>query len=82
MLLRIFIGLLLVALGAIMVIKTHQFYDFFGSMNWADRYLGSGGSRLMYKLIGLVFCLIGFLVMTNLWEPFLQATLGSLFRFG
>jgi hypothetical protein len=38
-----------------------------------------GGTNLFYKLLGVVFCLIGFLVMTNLWTAFLQATLGSLF---
>lgn len=77
MFLRILIGMLLVGLGAVMVIKTNGFYDFFGSMNWADKYLGGGGSRLMYKLIGLMLCFIGFMVATNLWNSFLQATLGS-----
>lgn len=78
MITRIIIGLVLVAFGAVMVIYTQRFYDFFGSMNWADRYLGSGGSRLMYKFIGILVSCVGFMYMTNLWGAFLQATLGSL----
>jgi hypothetical protein len=78
MFVRILIGVILVALGAVLVIRTNSFMDFFGSMDWADRYLGGGGSRLMYKLIGIVLCLVGFMVATNLWNAFLQATLGSL----
>ncbi|MBU2566830.1 hypothetical protein KKG46_04720 [Patescibacteria group bacterium] len=79
---RIIIGLVLVVFGAILVIKTNGFMDFFGSMDWADRYLGGGGSRLMYKLLGILASIIGFMVMFDLWDNFLNATLGSLFKFG
>lgn len=78
MFLRILIGALLVALGAVLVIRTNFFMDFFGSMDFADKYLGGGGSRLMYKLIGIAISFIGFMYATNLWTAFLQATLGSL----
>ncbi|MDF1497019.1 MAG: hypothetical protein P1P90_03080 [Patescibacteria group bacterium] len=74
---RILIGLILVAVGALMVIKTNKFQDFFGEMAWTYKYLGSGGTRLMYKFIGLLMCFVGFMVMTNLWTAFLNATLGS-----
>ncbi len=77
MLARIIIGLILVALGAIMVIKTKKFQEFFGEMAWTYKYLGAGGTRLMYNFIGLLLCFIGFMVMTNLWGAFLNATLGS-----
>ena len=76
-LLRIFIGLILVALGAALVIRTHTFSDFFDSIDWAERNLGS--SNLLYKLIGIAVCFIGFMVATNLWGAFLNATIGSLF---
>ena len=76
---RILIGLIVVAIGALLVIKTSKFQDFFGEMAWTYKYLGAGGTRLMYKFIGLVLCCVGFMVMTNLWDAFLQATLGSLF---
>ena len=78
MFLRILIGAILVVLGAAVVIRTNVVMDFFGSMDFADKYLGGGGSRLMYKLIGILVCFIGFMYATNLWTAFLQATLGSL----
>lgn len=75
---RILIGLILVVLGALMVIKTSKFQEFFGEMAWSYKYLGAGGTRIMYKFIGLLASFIGFMVMTNLWNAFLNATLGSL----
>ena len=74
---RILIGLILVVIGAALVIKTSKFREFFGEMAWTYKYLGAGGTRLMYKFIGLILCFIGFMVMTNLWSAFLNATLGS-----
>ncbi|MDD2785284.1 MAG: hypothetical protein PHS79_00150 [Patescibacteria group bacterium] len=74
---QILIGLVLVAIGATITIKANTVYDWFGSMDFADKYLGAGGSRLMYRLMGIILCLVGFMVATNLWSSFLQATLGS-----
>ena len=82
LILRIFIGLVVAAIGVFMVIKTRKFMDFFGSIPWADAKLGGGGSNLMYKLIGITASFIGFMIMTNLWNAFLNATLGSLFGAG
>ncbi len=80
--LRILIGLLLAAVGAVMVIKTRVFTDFFGQSTWADSKFGGGGTNLLYKVIGLVVAFIGFMVATNLWEAFLTATVGSFFGVG
>ncbi|MBU1907638.1 hypothetical protein KKF59_00715 [Patescibacteria group bacterium] len=80
--LRILIGTALVAAGAFMVIKTRMIMGFFGTIDWAEAKLGGGGSNLFYKLIGIAVILIGFLAATNLWNAFLNATLGSLLGFG
>ena len=77
--LRILLGLVIVVVGAFFVIKTRTIMDFFGSVDFAEKYLGGGGTNLFYKLLGIVFCLLGFLIATNMWTAFLQATLGSLF---
>ena len=79
LILRVLLGLVIVVVGAFFVIRTRTIVDFFGSVDFAERYLGGGGTNLFYKLLGIVFCLVGFLVATNLWSAFLQATLGSLF---
>jgi hypothetical protein len=79
MITRILIGLALVAAGFIIVWKTRRFIETFGSIPWADAKLGGGGTSLMYKFIGIVLILLGFLWATNLWTAFLEATLGSIF---
>lgn len=64
---RIVAGIILVFLGATLVIKAEWFYQNFGEIGWAQAHLGAeGGSRLMYKLIGLALIIIGFLVMTGM----------------
>jgi len=76
---RIIIGILMVAIGTLLIFKSEWFYQNFGSIAWAENNLGtSGGSRLMYKLIGLVFIFVGMMVATNLFTGFLMATVGRL----
>ncbi|MCW1892136.1 MAG: hypothetical protein KIH65_002735 [Candidatus Uhrbacteria bacterium] len=80
--LRILIGLAITAGGGFIVARTHAVADMFGPIEWAERKLGGGGTYLMYKVIGLIFCFIGIIVATDLWDAFLQATLGSLIPAG
>lgn len=75
---RVFIGILLTGAGAFMVIKTETMLGWFGTVDWAEQKLGGGGTRLFYKLLGILVCFIGFMVATNLWNAFLEATLGSI----
>lgn len=79
MITRILIGLVLVIVGFIFVWKTRTFIEFFGSIEYADAKLGGGGTQIVYKTIGIILILFGFLWATNLWNAFLEATLGSLF---
>ncbi len=52
----------------------------FGTVAWAEEHLGtSGGTRLFYKLLGLIGIFIGFIVLTNMWQGFLMATIGKIF---
>ena len=80
MLARILIGAVVTGLGLILVLKTEWILDFFGSVEWAER--NAGGSRMFYRLLGALVSILGFLVITNLWQPFLEATLGSLISTG
>jgi len=77
---RYFIGLIMVLVGALLVIKTEWFIQNFGNNAWAEEKLGtSGGTRLLYKLIGIVFIFFGFLAITNLLNSFLLGTIGKIF---
>lgn len=66
--------------GSLLILKTEWFFENFGTIAWAEENLGtSGGSRLMYKLIGLVAIFIGFLLVTNMFQGFIMGTLGKIF---
>ena len=79
MIFRFITGMLIAAFGTLMILKTEPIYNFVGRIPTAEKYLGSGGSRLFIKLIGIIIILGGFMWGLNLWEGFLQATIGSLF---
>lgn len=79
---RILVGLLIASVGAFMVVRTRSIIDLFGTSTWAEMHMGGGGTNLFYKVIGVVVCFVGFMVATNLWNTFLQATIGSLFGLG
>jgi hypothetical protein len=76
-----FFGVLAVIVGVFLIVKTEWFFENFGSINWAEQHLGyNGGSRLMYKLVGIAFIFIGFLLLTNLFGGFVEGTLGRIFK--
>lgn len=76
---RILIGLLISALGFSMVWKTEFYMSILGEVDWAIKYLGGGGTRLFYKLLGTAIILIGFMVVTNLWESFMVGLVSRIF---
>jgi hypothetical protein len=61
------IGFLVIAVGALMVIKTQWIYDFTGPIDWAESHLGSeGGTRLFIKLLGVLIIVGAFLGVTGI----------------
>lgn len=80
MIARIIVGVIGIIFGSIMVIKSEWFLSFFGRVDWAEIHLGSeGGTRLLYKLIGIATILISLLIMTGMIEGILLAIFGPLF---
>ncbi len=67
----IIIGLIAIAIGVAFVIKTEWLLSNFGRIAWFEEKLGTeGGSRLGYKLIGLIFIFIGIIYMTGNRDSF------------
>ena len=68
---------IIIAIGAILVIKTEWFYSFIGPIEWAETHIGTeGGTRMFIKLIGILLIGGSFLWITG----GLQAILMGIFR--
>ncbi len=78
----IIVGLVIIIIGVLMVLKTEALLNMFGRIEVFDRYLGTeGGSRLGYKIIGMIVIFIGILVMTNLIGGFIEWVFSPLLKF-
>ena len=76
----IVIGILIILTGVFMVIKTEWVLQNFGTSNWAEEHMGSsGGSRLMYKLLGIIFIILSVMGMTGMLGEVIVGTFGRLF---
>ncbi|MFH1564355.1 MAG: hypothetical protein ABIC82_00705 [bacterium] len=80
-LVRIFFGGLGFALGFYLVAKTEWWLNTFGRIQWAEQHLGtSGGTRLMYKLIGLLIIFFAFIYITGFGQSFALWALSPLMK--
>ncbi len=79
---QIILGAIMIAVGAGAVIKTEWIINNFGRMAWFEEKLGSdGGSRLGYKLIGVVVLTIGIIVMTGSGDDFMRWLLSPIIKY-
>ena len=63
---RYIAGLILIAVGTFLVIKTELLVAWFGRVAWAEDKLGSeGGTRIFYKLVGMGAIVLAFLIMSG-----------------
>ncbi|MBI1908047.1 hypothetical protein HYS28_01345 [Candidatus Uhrbacteria bacterium] len=76
---RILIGFAISALGFLLAWKTEWFLNIIGYVDWAERWFGGGGTRLFYKLLGTAIIIIGFMVITDLFNSFIAGVIGGLF---
>jgi len=74
------VGILIIVAGVILVIKTEWFIQNFGTSAWAEQHLGtSGGTRLMYKLVGLAMIILSVMGMTGMLGEVIVSVFGRLF---
>lgn len=77
----ILFGLLGVALGTVIVIKSEKLLNAFGRINFFEKHLGTeGGSRLGYKLFGILIIFLSMLIITGMFEGFIMFFLEPLIR--
>lgn len=77
---KFILGFLVIGIGVFMVVKTEWMVENFGRSAWAEeKFVTSGGTRLLYKLIGIVAIFLTFMVWTGGFQRLLLGTFGSLF---
>lgn len=80
---KIVMGILIIFVGSMMVIKTEWLLNNFGRLAWFEEKLGTeGGSRLGYKLMGLIAIFFGILMLTGSSGEFLGWALSPLTNAG
>lgn len=72
-LIRIPLGLFVMAIGFLIVKKTEKVYEWFGQIPFAEDKFGTGGSRFFYKLIGILTVFIGIFIATNVISDILES---------
>ncbi len=78
---KIIPGLIIIALGVLMVFRAEDLLRFFGRISWMEKHLGvEGGSRLGYKLLGIVVIFIGLLTFSGNFNSFFSFLLSPLIR--
>jgi len=78
---RYLIGLIVVALGAVLIIKTEWALAMFGRVDWAEQHLGTeGGTRIFFKLIGILLILGAFMALTGILESIFSGIFGGTAR--
>lgn len=70
---HVILGILITAAGVGMIMKTEWLVNNFGRIAWFEDKLGSeGGTRLGYKLIGIIVLFVGIVVMTGSGPEFMR----------
>lgn len=64
---KIIIFIACLALGIFFLTKTERIVFFVGHSSWAEKYLGSGGSYTLWKIIAIFTILFGVMI---LWGKF------------
>ncbi|MBT4121556.1 hypothetical protein HOE31_01240 [bacterium] len=77
---RIILGLIMIVVGFLITWKSDWLVSNFGTISWAEQHIStSGGSRLLWKLIGILTIFIGMLVTTNLLQGVIVSMVSSIF---
>jgi hypothetical protein len=73
------LGFLVMVLGVVMTIKSDWFLQNFGKSAWAEEHLGGDGSRLMYKLLGVILFFGSIMTMTGTLGNIILSIFGGMF---
>ncbi|MSU76317.1 hypothetical protein EXS54_02515 [Patescibacteria group bacterium] len=76
---KILVFLILLGFGILFIAKTDGVVGMTGRIGWAERHLGGAGTYTFYKLLGLACLIIGFMLITGIFDRMFGGALGFLF---
>jgi hypothetical protein len=77
---RFFVGILGIAFGIFMTLKSEWFLNIVGRIGAIEKYLGTfGGSRLFYQMLGVFIVALSTLYMIGSLGGILEAIIGGIF---
>lgn len=75
---RYVLGIIIIGVGFLITWKADWLMDNFGRIAWAEEHLGmEGGTRLMYKIIGITAIILAFLYMSGALQAILTKIFGA-----
>jgi len=67
------LGTIIIAIGFVIVWKADWMMNNFGRISWAEEHLGTeGGTRMLYKIIGILAMIFSFLYMSGAIQAMLR----------
>jgi fatty acid desaturase len=79
---HIILGLIITGAGVCLVIQSEWFLNNFGRLSWFEDKLGTeGGSRLGYKLVGIIMIFVGIVILTGSGNDFMGWLLSPLLQY-
>ncbi len=77
---QIFLGLIGIGIGILLVLKTETLLEFTGRISWVEEHFrGFGGTRMFYKLLGVLIVFISLMYMTGMLQNVIVAMFGRFF---
>ncbi len=70
---RILLGLIVMAIGVYVTVRSYKILEWFGSSQWAEQKLGPGGSHTFYKLMGVFIAFFGIFIATDIVSDIFSA---------
>jgi len=79
---HIILGLIITGAGVALVVQSEWFLNNFGRISWFEDKLGTeGGSRLGYKLVGIIMIVVGIIILTGSGNDFMGWLLSPLLQY-
>lgn len=79
---RIFVAIFGIPLGFLMMIYRYQLKQFTGPIQWAEQYLGSGGTYNLFILVGLGISIVSLMYALGTIQDLFSSGLGPIFGVG